>query len=90
MKKTLYLMKAQPIDNDKIHDTTIIFENTFPVFDDLKFQFQMIESDRLFEKESKALEDILHNTLPGGTYDRLLARMLDRRKSHLIVPFGGK
>ena len=90
MKKILHLFKAQPLGDDKIEDTTIILEHTFPKLEDLDSECKMIESDRLFEADSKALEAILHDTLPGGTYDRLLAEMLDRRKSHFIVPFGGQ
>ena len=83
MKKTLNFMKAVQIGDKEIHDTTIILKETFPDNANLK------ESDKLFELEATALENILINTLPGGTYDRLLGKMLQRKSSHFIVSHTG-
>ena len=83
MKKTLNLMKAVQMIDREVHNTTILFKDTFPDNASLK------ESDKLFELEATALENILINTLPGGTYDRLLGKMLQRKSSHFIVSHTG-
>lgn len=45
-------------------------------------------ADTLFENEAEMLEDALSASLPGGTYDRLLGYMLQRKASHLVVAHG--
>lgn len=41
-----------------------------------------------FDQQAEELEVALVNCLPGGTYDRLLGRMLARKASHFRVAFG--
>ena len=41
-----------------------------------------------YDSEAAILEDVLYSTLPGGTYDRLLARMLARKSTHFRVAHG--
>ncbi len=38
-----------------------------------------------FETQAATLELALYETLPGGTYDRLLALMLQRKASLLVI-----
>lgn len=40
----------------------------------------------LFTTDARALADVLHNNLPGGTFVALLAEMLDRKACLLRVP----
>ena len=42
----------------------------------------------VFQADAIAIETFLHDTLPGGTYDRLLGYMLKRTSSHFIVSYG--
>jgi hypothetical protein len=44
-------------------------------------------ANALFERDADALEDVLNKSLPGGTYDRLLICMLQRRASIFRVAF---
>lgn len=45
----------------------------------------MWESDARFDSDSEAIEIGLWRSLPGGTYDRLLGRMLTRKATHFRV-----
>lgn len=38
-----------------------------------------------YDEQARQLEEVLIRTLPGGTYDRLLGRMLARKASHFRV-----
>ena len=42
------------------------------------------------EAQAKELDEALISALPGGTYNRLLARMLERKAGLLIIPLGEK
>lgn len=41
-----------------------------------------------FERDAIALEEALYNVLPGGTYEQLLIKILQRQELQLIVPLG--
>ncbi len=41
-----------------------------------------------YDQDAEAIEFALIESLPGGTYDRLLGRMLGRKASHFRVAFG--
>lgn len=40
--------------------------------------------EHIFEVDSEALYRALYRTLPGGTFDRLLGKMLARKASHFM------
>lgn len=40
---------------------------------------------RFFDEQARQIEEALHHSLPGGTYDRLLGRMLARKATHFRV-----
>jgi len=48
----------------------------------------LADLDRIFEADASRIEQALRDYLPGGTYDRLLGRMLGHKASHLRVPLG--
>lgn len=41
-----------------------------------------------YDREAKELFDVFHEHLPGGTMDALLAKLLDHRRSLLVIPYG--
>lgn len=43
------------------------------------------EADALYANDAELLERVLHDNLPGGTYDRLLGLMLARKATHFRV-----
>jgi len=46
------------------------------------------ETDRIMTTDARWLADALYNSLPGGTFDRLLAELFRRKTSHFVVSFG--
>ena len=41
-----------------------------------------------YEEQAQGLEETLHDILPGGTYDRLCAAVLQRKAGMLKVSYG--
>ena len=82
--KHINIHKAQPIGDQKSEDLQITFNINYPEPVDMK------QSAERFDTEAAILEKALHDTLPSGTYDRLLGEMLERRASHFVVAFGGE
>lgn len=42
------------------------------------------------QSDAKAIAFVLHESLPGATFDRLLAELLLMKASHLVVSHGAK
>jgi hypothetical protein len=78
--KTIKICKAQGFRDKPVESTTIQFDQEAPRFDSLERQ------GKLYDVEAQHLADVLCTTLPGGTLDRLMAELLQRRASLLIVP----
>jgi len=73
--------KAEPIYKGQPRPRTIgiRFVATVPKFNDLA------EWASFCENEASKIETVLYNNMPGGIYDRLLAKMMRRRASLLAV-----
>ena len=68
-----------------IPDAQILFTDDLHELDDVG----SIESmDLTYKADAQAIEDLLYNTLPGGTYDRLCGAMLARKSTHFRVSHG--
>lgn len=80
----VYVYKANAI-NDKMHilSKTIHIETELPSFDTIA------ESDAVLGLDADKIAEVLYNSLPGATFDRLLVNMLQQRSAHLHIPFGG-
>ncbi len=72
--------KAQGIGKTVVESTTIIFDREFPN------PISLDDAMKLHGDAADRLADVLCNTLPGGTLDRLIAKLLERKASALIVP----
>ena len=70
--------KSQSITNEEVESLTLSFETELP---DKPFD----KMPSYLDLEAVQLESALVNILPGGTYDRLLTKMLERKHSQLIV-----
>ena len=77
--RTINIYKAQHIGNEEVEDLQIVFNEELPIFESIQ------QSGKDFIRQAIILEKLLLNTLPGGTYDRLLGLMLKRKSSHFIV-----
>lgn len=79
--KVAHVHKAQPIGADKTPNLNISATEELPNFTELGRITEFAKA------EAAELESALYRTLPGATYDQLLAAMLARRASHFRVPF---
>ena len=83
MAKTVFISKAQSSGSEyEIQDTTICLCGKLPYFEDLK------EAAELYDKDAEKLVDALYQALPGGTFDRVAARMLLRKAGHFAIAWG--
>lgn len=79
-QRELVLGKAEPTVTDHpVPDTHIQIRLALPHFDGLQAW------DAYTDREAYVLEEALSEALPGGTYDRLLGRMMTRLATHFRV-----
>lgn len=86
----MQIAKAQSTGDEEVKNITIEISDECPSFCDIPPANNWVErSENFFMEQARDLEEALYNSLPGGTYDRLLGLMLKRRASHFIVSFAG-
>lgn len=80
-----YFCKADTLNPEKpVPDTTLVFDKPLPEFDASdKVSAQRLEAR--YAHDGAVLEQMLFQCLPGGTYDYLLMKMMDRHRSKLRV-----
>lgn len=85
--KTIFAYRAQPIGDQVIEPVRIVIEEQMPSPDRMVGTTAEIlaKLDGTFQTQAQNLEIALYNSLPGGTYDRLLGEILKRKASHFIV-----
>jgi hypothetical protein len=74
----------QVIEDARIHITGKLPESKGPIESLPEFLAALA---KVFDSQAEAIETALHDSLPGGTYDRLLGRMLERKATHFRVSF---
>ena len=75
--KVIRVCKAQPAGGKVVPSIVI----------EIHLELPDSEATPKFSADAYNLESALHESLPGGTYDRLLGAMLQRRASSLIRSF---
>lgn len=81
--RVLNIFKAQGVGRRTVDDLTIQVVRELP-----QPSIGLADNRPIFEKEAEAMAEALHQSLPGGTFDRLLIALLKRKASDLIVPYG--
>ncbi len=82
MPEEFIIAKAQP-GQQPVPGAVIRITQELPAeFEDLE------EAAAFYYDQAKELEITLSDSLPGGTYDRLLVRMLAHKASHFRVAHG--
>jgi hypothetical protein len=79
--KKVEVRAAQPIGTQVIVPVQITISGYIKT--DLKADLSKVRGE--FEKDAQLLFDALRDTLPGGTFDRLLGLMLAEKASHFVV-----
>ena len=82
--KTIKIRKAVHTGPQIILDTKIVMSGEPPNLGTLQ------EMAEFYDKQAKELANALEGTLPGGTFNRLLAEMLIRKAGHFAVSYGAK
>lgn len=71
-----YVCKARPLGNSQpIEDQCILIGGTLPSIMTLK------ESEKLYDKHARRIDDALADSLPQGTHDRLGILFMQRKAS---------
>ena len=79
--------KADPIDDGEGPlDTHIHIADRIPAAHHGE-SFDLAQWESFLESQAGAIERVLHASLPGGVYDRLLGRMLARKASSYRVAY---
>jgi len=72
---------ASPFPGDQARTATINVGPTLPPEVPMLNVFRKAEYEAFFQREAQSIEETLHDSLPGGTYDRLMGEMLKRKAS---------
>ena len=84
--KAYNIYKAQEIGDQKIDTVNITIAIPFPEIDhELTLKDSMKEVEQIFQKEAQDLFNALEGSLPGGTFNRLLALMLQHKAGHFVI-----
>ena len=81
--KMLVISKALPAGSQVIEDYTIVLTDKPPSFSSLA------DLAKFFDNDAEDLAEVLEHTLPGGTFDRLVAKLLMHKAGHFMIPWGG-
>lgn len=76
--------KAQGIGDQQIDSAVIVLDVEMPRYESIA------ESVQTFEADASALAKVLCETLPGGTLDRLIGKLLAKKATSLVVPLFDK
>jgi|LGVF01.2.fsa_nt_gb hypothetical protein len=77
MSKVINIYKSQSIVEPKVKGAIINLNEELPDNSDIV--------EETFIAEGKQLEEVLSDTLPGGTYDQLFICMMQRKASQLVI-----
>lgn len=75
--------KAEPFPGDTVRGAIIEITREQDAYN---YRDDLAVIDAQFAADAEAIEDGLHNSLPGGTYDRLCGLLLARKATHFRVP----
>jgi len=77
--------KAQPVGRIAVPDLCIVAIVATDTFPSDEGQDRLRTSGERHDAMAIQIEDALHSSLPGGTYDRIMTKMLQRKASCFSV-----
>jgi hypothetical protein len=84
--KTINVCKALPVNPEfPTEDATIVITGVPPSLQGTNILEDQEKADTFFRSQSEQIAEALRGSLPGGTFDRLVVRLLDMRSSQLQV-----
>lgn len=81
--KNIEVHKAQSSGDVPIDSFCITADKQFP---DNDGEYRLRDSVAMFDADAELIVSILCKSLPGGTLDRLLGKLLERKASLFVVP----
>jgi hypothetical protein len=82
------LCKAEPLGEYEVQNVELRIQDRMPTFS-IALGCD-VERDAFFDQQAEALLGALTSSLPGGTMDALLIRMLRRMVDRLSIPWAGE
>lgn len=79
---TVNVCKASASGNCPVDSVTLVIDGDVPNFD---YKAPLEECAQFYDEQAQLIFDALTNSLPGGTLDRLLGKMLAHKASHFRV-----
>jgi hypothetical protein len=80
--KTVHICKAEGFRDEVNPGVTIRIDTDMPEFD---YRQPLEQAGKFYEDQASVLFAALRDSLPGGTLDRLLGKMLAYKASHFRV-----
>jgi hypothetical protein len=74
--KTVNISKAETVGTQKNESALILIDEEISADDHYK---------AVFENDAHELAETLYSVLPGGTFDRLVGYLLEKKESQLVV-----
>lgn len=84
--KQIFIHKAEKISATPVEDVLISIDVELKDPGNILGRQEYYE--KMFRADAKYIESILHQCLPQGTYDLLLAEMLSKKSSMMTIPYG--
>jgi hypothetical protein len=94
MRRTITVHRASPVADQVIPEVTVIVATDVPELPPMSSGQTVQESlatlATLYQQDAIAIARALRDSLPGGTFDRLVCELLTMKASHFRVPWGGR
>lgn len=94
MTRTITVHRADPTGDQVIPVTTIRIELPIPKLPDVPRETPLAEYlrplDEIYAADAEAISIALHDSLPGGAFDRLVMKLLEIKASHFRVSWDGR
>lgn len=81
--KIISVMKAEPSSRGNVEDCLIIISDN--ISEEFFEEITVAELGKIYSKQAELLASVLLSSLPGGTLDRLTAKLLEFTASNLMV-----
>lgn len=82
---TVVVHRAQPVGGHPVLVSIIEIRPTIPDPRPSPAVLGEYSSDAVMAQDAKHIADALYASLPGGTFDRLIVLLLERKISHFVV-----
>jgi hypothetical protein len=94
MQRIITVHRASPVADQIIPEVTIEIVTVVPELPSMQPDQTVQESlapfAAIYQQDAIAIAGALRNSLPGGTFDRLVCELLTMKVAHFRVPWGDR